>query len=160
MKKFHELKFDISYLLFSLIILLLIPIISTSFTTYTTILYFKTDGVFKEMKHFNNNNILKQQYNQDDFIINDDLYMVEVEDSFYGEKIQITWSPGTDESTSFFHIGFLVKIEDYFLEIQDPELTVKTTKDLVCSEETTFIELNTTYSEEIKYCKRQVDFRR
>ena len=156
MKEFKQIKYNKSYSIFSLLIIFLVIIESTSFTTYSTILYFKSDGVFKELKHFNSNNAILD-YTEEVSIINGNLYMVEIVDSFYGDKIEINFENANGRN-GVFHIGFLVKIEDIFLEIQDPELSVYTSKKLNCSRETTSIEINETYSEEIKYCKNSVNF--
>ena len=94
MKEFKQIKYNKSHSLFSLFIIFLVLIESTSFTTYSTILYFKSDGIFKGMNHLNsnnNNNDVKRNYTDDDMTINDNLYMVEITDSFYSDKIKINF---------------------------------------------------------------------
>ena len=154
MKQFFEKKFYISCIILILILAFLTPVESISFDKYSTVLYFKTDGDVKEIKYIGSNNEEKHAYQQEDLNVNNDTYTLEIENSFYGEKVQIKLTPNTKGSSTNFHIGFLVKIEDYFLEIQDPELSVLGRADsFSCNGETTHIEVNETYSEEVKYCK-------
>ena len=154
MKQFFEKNFYISCRILILILAFLTPVESISFDKYSTVLYFKTDGDVKEIKYLGSNNEEKHAYQQEDLNVNNDTYTLEIENSFYGEKVQIKLTPNTKGSSTNFHIGFLVKIEDYFLEIQDPELSVLGRADsFSCNEETTHIEVNETYSEEVKYCK-------
>ena len=51
MKEFHEIKFNKYYIILNLIVFLLLPICSSSsYSTYTTTIYFKTDGSFNSLK--------------------------------------------------------------------------------------------------------------
>ena len=129
------------------------PFLSFSTTTYTTILYFKTDYTFNGIKHIGENNILKNDYDEGDLVINEQLYKVEITNSFYNDIITLDL---LSSSSSVYHIGFLVQIQDKFYEIQDPELTVKVkNNEFDCSIDKTFIQVNETYSKEVKYCKTE-----
>ncbi len=148
MKIFHEKI--ISKIIYILIVL---PFLSFSTTTYTTILYFKTDYTFNGIEHTGENNILKYNYDEGDLVINDQLYKVEISNSFYNDIITLNL---LSSNSSDYHIGFLVQIQDKFYEIQDPELTVMVRNNKFdCSIDKTFIQVNETYSKEVKYCKNK-----
>ena len=159
MKLFYEIKLYRFFISIYLHLIILSPFIYSQGTQYMTTLYIKSDGIFKEMIHTDGKDNIKHEYTQDEIIINDCLYIVNIENSFYGDEIKIKFEPNPQIHLNPFHIGFLVKIEDIFYEIQDKELTVLTTSNyLNCSQETTWIEINETYSEEIKYCRNIENF--
>ena len=157
MKRSHETKYNILSLAISLILILVCPSLSSSESTYTTIIYFKTNGNLKEINHLDSRNDFNiiQNYSSDDLIINGNLSKVEIIDSFYGDKIEIELEPKEDNTD--LYIGFLVKIEDIFFKNQEQELTVINNGNFDCSQGTTTIEINETYSEEIQYCKNNVN---
>ena len=157
MKRSHETKYNILSLAISLILILFCPSLSSSESTYTTIIYFKTNGNLKEINHLDSRNDFNiiQNYSSDDLIINGNLSKVEIIDSFYGDKIEIELEPKEDNTD--LYIGFLVKIEDIFFKNQEQELIVINNGNFDCSQGTTTIEINETYSEEIQYCKNNVN---
>ena len=53
-KAFHK-KYIIQKILINLSLLIAFPILSLSFTTYTTILYFKMDYLFNGIEHIGEN---------------------------------------------------------------------------------------------------------
>ena len=151
MKLYHEIKLYRIFKSYFLCLIFLYHFISSQTTDYETTIYIKTDGNFKEMEHYDRNNNVKREYSEDQLNFKDSLYIAKIENSFYCDEIKIKFER---ESGDTFHIGFLVKIEDMFYEIQDKELTVETdqTNSLNCTQETTFIKINQTYSKEVKYC--------
>ena len=151
MKLNYKIKLYRIFKSYFLYLIFLYHFISSQTTDYETTIYIKTDGNFKEMEHYDRNNNVKREYSEDQLNFKDSLYIAKIENSFYGDEIKIKFER---ESGDTFHIGFLVKIEDMFYEIQDEELTVKTdqTNSLDCNQETTFIKINQTYSKEVKYC--------
>ena len=96
MKIFHEKI--ISKIIYILIVL---PFLSFSTTTYTTILYFKTDYTFNGIEHTGENNILKYNYDEGDLVINDQLYKVEISNSFYNDIITLNL---LSSNSSDYHI--------------------------------------------------------
>ena len=159
MKKFGEKISNRQYLLSLLIIISLFPIASSTVTTYSTILYFKTDGIFKEMKHIDGNDInnIKHTYSLEDFDINNNIYKAEIQDSFFGDKVIIKLETEGTVDIGNFHIGFLVKIEDYFLENHNQELNIDTSIELDCDQDLLSVELDGTYTKEMKYCRNTIE---
>ena len=149
MKKLHEIKSNRPFLMLNLILLLVVPIYSSnSHTTYTTNIYFITGDSFKEMKHFDNNNDIKKTFSSNDLDINGNLYKAEIENSFYGDKIELKL-----QNFGNFYIGFLVEIEGVYFEIQNPELTVTSSIVLNCDASRISIQINGANSKEVKCCR-------
>ena len=154
MKLLYEIKL---YRIFKSIFLYVIfssYIISSQITNYTTTLYIKTDATLKSMRQFDKNGNIKHEYEYEygyqELNIKDRLFIINIEESFYGDKIKIEFVKGVGPK---FNIGFLAKIEDIFYEL--PALDIQ--ESLNCNQETTSIEINETYSKLIKYCKSTID---
>ena len=144
---FHK-KIIIPRILINFCLLIAFPILSFSITTYTTILYFKTDYLFNGIEHIDANNISKYNYSYEDLMINGQLYKVEIKNSFYNDVIKLDL---LNSNSSEYHIGFLLQIQDRFY---DPEFTIMPGyNEFNCSVDMTFIQINETYAKELKYCK-------
>ena len=108
MKLFYEIKLYRIFISIYLPLIILSPFIYSQGTQYMTTLYIKSDGIFKEMIHTDGKDDIKHEYTQDEIIINDCLYIVNIENSFYGDEIKIKFEPNPQIHLNPFHIGYIL----------------------------------------------------